>query len=88
MINVIMVIIFCLGILLCFIRINKFDNLRSRFLIKIINIFSKEEYNTYLVNIIVAILGVTISIIFANYNTEKQEEKQTIEFLNEVVLKE
>lgn len=88
MIIIIAFTIFCVGFLLCYLRIHTFSNLKSRFVIKILGFFSEKEYNTYLVNIIVAILGVTVSIFLVNYNTEKQEEKQTIEFLNEVVLTE
>lgn len=88
MFNVITVIIFIIGVLLCFIKGRKFNNCKSNTLKKILGCFSNDDFNGYLVNTMVAFLGVTVAIAFANFNTAQQEKKQTINFLNDVVLTE
>lgn len=82
------IIILIIGVFLCFIRGKEFNSLKPLFIRKILEFFSKKDFNEYLVNIMVVFFGVTSAIVFANFNTEKQEEKQTIDFLEDVVLTE
>lgn len=86
MLIVITIIIFVLGVILCLIKGKKFEQCRPGILKKILEILSNGDFNGYLVNTMVAFLGITTAIAFTNYNTEKQEEKWTIEFLEDVLL--
>lgn len=88
MYNTITIIIFIIGILLCCVKAGKFKNCKSKIIKKIVQYLSNGNFNDYLINTIVAFLGVTVSIAFANFNTIQQEKEQTIEFLEEVVLTE
>lgn len=88
MFNVITIIIFIIGVLLCIIKGRKFNNGKSNVLKKILGWFSNDNLNGYLVNTMVAFLGVTVAIAFANFNMAQQEKKQTTNFLKDVVLTE
>lgn len=82
MIYVISVAIFILGILLCSIKGKSYSDCRIGWLKRILNVLSKEDYNSYFSNFIVTILGVTCAILLTNYDTRKQETNQTIVLLN------
>lgn len=88
MLIAITVIIFILGAFLCFIRGKSFDNCRAASLKKTLEVLSNNNFNDYLVNTMVAFLGITTAITFTNFNTIRQEEKWTIEFLEDVLLTE
>ena len=77
--------IFIIGILLCYIREKSFASCKITFLQKSLNFLSNKKYNEYFVNTMIAFLGVTVAIAFANLNTEQQEKAQTIEFLEDVL---
>lgn len=82
------VLMFFVGIILCYIERIKICNCKNERIKKVVNLVSNEKLYDYLVNIMVTFLGVTIAIIFTDYNTEQQEREQTIEFLNDVLLTE
>ncbi len=82
------IIVFIAGILLCCVKAGKFNNCKSKIVKKIVQYLSNSDLNGYLINTMVAFLGVTIAIAFANLNTAQQEKRQTIDFLNDVVLAE
>ena len=88
MYHAITIVIFFIGILLCRIKAGKFNNCKSKVIKKIIRYFSDNELNGYLINTVVAFMGVTIAIVFANLNTAQHERKQTIGFLEDVLLTE
>ncbi len=88
MLTVITIIIFILGTLLCFIKGKSFENCKTWILKKILAILSNRTFNDYLVNTMVAFLGITAAITFTNFNTVRQEERWTIEFLEDVLLTE
>lgn len=79
------IIVFIAGILLCCVKAGKFDNCKLKIVKKIVQYLSDSDLNGYLINTMVAFLGVTIAIAFANLNTTQQEKRQTINFLNDVV---
>lgn len=85
MYNAITIFVFITGILLCGVKIGKFNNCKSKVVKKIVNGLSDSDLNGYLINTLVAFLGVTVAITFANINTTQQEKKQTIEFLEDVL---
>jgi len=82
------IIVFITGILLCCVKAGKFNNCKSKIVKKIVQYLSESDLNGYLINTMVAFLGVTVAIAFANLNTIQQEKRQTINFLNDVVLTE
>ena len=88
MIIVITVIIFVLGALLCFIKGKKIEGCRPKPLRKALEVLSNSSFNGYLVSTMVGFLGITTAIAFTNYHTEKQEQRWTIEFLEDVLLTE
>lgn len=88
MIIVITVIIFVLGALLCFIKGKKIEGFRPKPLRKALEVLSNSSFNGYLVSTMVGFLGITTAIAFTNYHTEKQEQRWTIEFLEDVLLTE
>ena len=88
MILVITVIIFVLGALICFAKGKKFEGCRPGALRKILEILSNHTFNGYLVSTMVGFLGITTAIAFSNYHTERQEQKWTVEFLEDVLLTE
>lgn len=85
MYHVITIIVFFIGVLLCCVKAGKFNNCKLKIVKKIVEYLSDSELNGYLINTMVAFLGVTIAIIFANLNTAQQEKEQTIEFLEDVL---
>jgi len=82
------IIVFIAGILLCCVKAGKFNNCKSKIVKKIVQYLSNNDLSGYLINTMVAFLGVTVAIAFANLNTTQQEKRQTINFLNDVVLAE
>lgn len=85
---VITVIIFILGALLCFMKGKNFENCKAGILKRILVILSNRTFNDYLVNTMVAFLGITTAITFTNFNTVRQEGRWTVEFLEDVLLTE
>ena len=85
---VITVIIFILGVLLCLIKGKEFDYCRPGIFKNILKILSNSDFNGYLVNTMIAFLGITTAITFTNFNTVKQEERWTVEFMEDVLLTE
>lgn len=82
------IIVFIVGILLCCVKVGKFNNCKSKIVKKIVQYLTNSDLNGYLINTMIAFLGVTVAIAFANLNTTQQEKRQTINFLNDVVLTE
>ena len=82
---VITVIIFILGVLLCLIKGKEFDYCRPGIFKNILKILSNSDFNGYLVNTMVAFLGITTAITFTNFNTVKQEERWTVEFMEDIL---
>lgn len=86
MVLTITVIIFIIGLLLCF---NK-EKLFKRMGVKILNKYLscddtvKGRFNNYIMGIITTVLGVTLAIVFTNYDVGNQEQSQTIDFLGVV----
>lgn len=86
MILLITVIIFIIGLLLCF---NK-EKLFKKMGVKILNKYHsyddtvKGRFNDYIMGIITTVLGVTLAIVFTNYDVGIQEKSQTIDILNAV----
>lgn len=85
MFNVITIIIFFVGLLLCCIKEKDFGNCKLTAIKKLLICLSNKRFNEYLVNTMIAFLGVTIAITFANINTKKQNEQQTIYFLEKIL---
>lgn len=88
MIIVITIIIFVLGALLCLVKGKNFENCRPKIVRKTLEFFSRSDLNGYFVNTMVAFLGITTAIAFSNFNTARQEQKWTTEFIEDVLLTE
>lgn len=88
MFYVITIIVFLVGIFLTYIRGHKFDRWKSLNISKLLECITKKDFNEYLVNTMIAFLGVAAAIAFTNFNTTQEEKKQTIKYLEEVLLTE
>lgn len=88
MFYVITIIVFFVGILLICIRGQMFDELKYQNIRILLAWFSEKDINEYLVNTMIAFLGVTSAIVFTNFNTVQEEKKQTIKYLEDVLVKE
>lgn len=88
MFYIITIIIVIAGGILHFNRKGKFDNCKPKILKKFLEWIFETELNEYLVNIMIAFLGVTAAIAFTNFNTAREEKIQTIDYLETVLLTE
>ena len=80
------IMIFFLGIFLVCIRGREYSNCKSKIVKTILEWISRENLNEYLVNTMIAFLGVTAAILFTNFNTTQVEKKQTIKYLDDVLV--
>lgn len=85
---VITIITFLIGAALCLVKGKTFDHCRPEIFRKLLRLFSNSELNGYLVNTMVAFLGITLAITFTNFNTVRQEQRWTVEFMEDVLLTE
>ena len=80
------IIIFFVGVLLCQIRGMKFQNCKWTIVRKVLEFISQEKMNEYFVNIMVAFLGVTIAILITDIHTVGENKKETIDYIESVLL--
>ena len=85
---VITIITFLIGAVLCLVKGKTFDHCRPEILRKLLRVLSNSELNGYLVKRVVAFLGITLAITFTNFNTVRQEQRWTVEFMEDVLLTE
>lgn len=88
MFYVITIIVFFGGIFLTCIRGRVFGNCKTEIIKLLLERISGKNLNEYFVNTLIAFLGVTAAIAFTNCNTAMEEKKQTIKYLEEVLLTE
>ena len=91
MMKLITILLFIIGIIMCiiteykmivsqsdkkekFIKVNLIETLK--------NFFLSKSFNEYIITIIATVLGVTLAIVCTNYDTNENNRKKTIEFLN------
>ena len=85
---IITIVIFSVGILLCQIREREFDDCKWTIVKRFLGFISKERINEYFVNIVVAFLGVTIAILITDIHTVNENKKETIDYIETVLLEE
>lgn len=86
MIKLITISFFALGLFMCIIRehtmsMTKKENAKLKLKKKLKNFFLSEGFCEYIITIAATVLGVTLAIIFTNYDTDRKDCKDTIEFL-------
>ena len=86
MFYVITIIVFLVGVFLTYIRGREFGKWKPRNMKELLEWVWGKDLNEYFVNTTIAFLGVTLAVAFTNFNTTQEEKKQTINYLEDVLV--